>query len=70
MAEQNFRPHVTCTRRMPDNRFVLVWIMVLTQVKITVLMTKEQKLVNLDAIRCDAGLRDISVTVRMESLFI
>ena len=23
VAERNFRPHVTCTRRMPDNRFVL-----------------------------------------------
>ena len=34
VAERNFRPHVTCTRRMPDNRFVLSVDNGIDQVKI------------------------------------
>ena len=53
VAERNFRPHVTCTRRMPDNRFVLSVDNGIDQVKIYRFNDKEQKLVQVDAIRCD-----------------
>ena len=53
MAERNFRPHVTCTRRMPDNRFVLSVDNGIDQVKIYRFNDKEQRLVQVDAIRCE-----------------
>ena len=53
VAERNFRPHVTCTRRMPDNRFVLSVDNGIDQVKIYRFNDKEQRLVQVDAIRCE-----------------
>ena len=53
VAERNFRPHVTCTRRMPDNRYVLSVDNGIDQVKIFRFNDKEKKLIQVDAIRCE-----------------
>ena len=53
VAERNFRPHVTCTRRMPDNKYILSVDNGVDQVKIYRFNDKEQKMVQVDAIRCD-----------------
>ena len=53
VAERNFRPHVTCTRRMPDNKYVLSVDNGVDQVKIYRFNNKDQKLIQVDAIRCD-----------------
>ena len=58
---------MTCTRRMPDNRFVLSVDNGIDQVKIYRFNDKEQRLVQVDAIRCELDLRqDISVTAKTE----
>lgn len=53
VAERNFRPHVTCTRRTPDNKFVLVCDCGLDQVKIYKFNEKDEKLILVDNIPCD-----------------
>ena len=53
VAERNFRPHVTCTRRTPDGRFVMSVDNGIDQVKIYRFNEKDSKLVQVDAIRCD-----------------
>ncbi len=53
VAERNFRPHVTCTRRMPDGKFVLSADNGIDQVKIYRFNDKERRLVQVDAIRCE-----------------
>ena len=53
VAERNFRPHVTCTRRMPDGKYVLSVDNGIDQVKIYRFNEKEKKLVQVDAIRCE-----------------
>lgn len=53
VAERNFRPHVSCTRRTPDGRFVMVADLGLDQVKIYRFDEKDERLVLVDAIRCD-----------------
>lgn len=53
IAERNFRPHVTCTRRTPDGKFVMCADSGLDQVKIYRFNEQEEKLLLVDAIRCD-----------------
>ena len=53
MAERNFRPHVSCTRRTPDNKYVMAADLGIDQVKIYRFDEKEEKLVQVDAIRCE-----------------
>lgn len=53
VAERNFRPHVTCTRRMPDGKYVMSVDNGIDQVRIYRFTEKEQKLKQVDAIRCD-----------------
>ena len=53
VAERNFRPHVTCTRRMPDGKYVLSVDNGIDQVKIYRFSDREKKLIQVDAIRCD-----------------
>lgn len=55
VAERNFRPHVSCSRRTPDGKFVMVCDSGLDQVKIYRFSEKEEVLVQVDAIRCDMG---------------
>lgn len=53
VAERNFRPHVTCTRRTPDNKYVMSVDNGIDQVKIYRFNEKDKKLIQVDAIRCD-----------------
>ncbi len=53
VAERNFRPHVSCTRRTPDGRFVMVADLGIDQVKIYRFDEKEEKLMLVDALRCE-----------------
>ena len=53
VAERNFRPHVTCTRRTPDGKYVMSVDNGIDQVRIYRFTEKEQKLKQVDAIRCD-----------------
>ena len=53
VAERNFRPHVTCTRRTPDGKYVTSVDNGIDQVRIYRFTEKEQKLKQVDAIRCD-----------------
>ena len=53
VAERNFRPHVSCCRRTPDNKFVLAVDSGLDQVKIYKFDEKDEHLVQVDMIPCD-----------------
>lgn len=53
VAERNFRPHVTCTRRTPDGKYVMSVDNGLDQVRIYNFSDREHKLRQVDAIRCD-----------------
>ena len=53
VAERNFRPHISCTRRTPDGKFVMVADLGIDQVKIYRFNEREEKLIQVDAIRCD-----------------
>lgn len=53
VAERNFRPHVSCTKRTPDKKFVMAADLGLDQVKIYRFDTSEGKLYLADTIRCD-----------------
>lgn len=53
VAERNFRPHVTCTRRTPDGKYVLSVDNGIDQVRIYRFSDKEKKLVQVDAIHCE-----------------
>ena len=52
-AERNFRSHVTCTRRMPDGRYVLSVDNGTDQVKVYRFNDKDKRLFQVDAIHCD-----------------
>lgn len=53
VAERNFRPHVTCTKRTPDGKYVMAADAGLDHVKIYRFSEKDEHLVQVDAIRCD-----------------
>ena len=53
VAERNFRSHVTCTRRMPDGRYVLSVDNGTDQVKVYRFNDKDKRLFQVDAIHCD-----------------
>lgn len=53
VAERNFRSHITCTRRMPDGRYVLSVDNGTDQVKVYRFNEKDKNLVQVDAIHCD-----------------
>lgn len=53
VAERNFRPHVTCTRRTPDKKYVMSADAGMDQVKIFRFDDRKGKLQQVDAIRCD-----------------
>ena len=53
VAERNFRPHVTCCRRTPDNKFVMIVDSGLDQVKIYRFSEKDEHLVQVDTIPCE-----------------
>lgn len=51
VAERNFRPHVSCTRLTPDKKYVMAADLGIDQVRIY--RFDEEKLVQVDAIRCE-----------------
>lgn len=53
VAERNFRPHVTCTRRTPDGKYVMAADSGLDQVRIYRFSEQKEKLRQVDAIRCE-----------------
>ena len=53
VAERTFRPHVSCTRRTPDGKYIMVADLGIDQVKIYRFNEHDEKLVLVDAIRCD-----------------
>ncbi|HIX16614.1 MAG TPA: lactonase family protein [Candidatus Hungatella pullicola] len=53
VAERNFRPHVSCTRRTPDGKFVMVADVGIDQVKIYRFNERDEKLVLVDALRSE-----------------
>lgn len=53
VAERNFRPHASCTRRTPDGKYVMVADLGIDQVKIYRFDDKEEKMILVDAIRCE-----------------
>lgn len=53
VAERNFRPHVSCTRRTPDNKFIMVADLGIDQIKIYHFDEKDEEMILVDAIRCD-----------------
>lgn len=53
VAERNFRPHITCTRRTPDHKYVMTADSGMDQVQIYRFNEKEERLVQVDAIRCE-----------------
>lgn len=53
VAERNFRPHVSCTRRTPDGKFVLVADLGIDQVKIYRFNEKEERMSLVDSLRCE-----------------
>lgn len=53
VAERNFRPHVTCTRRTPDGNYVMSVDNGIDQVRIYRFNEKDKKLTQVDAVRCE-----------------
>jgi len=53
VAERTFRPHVSCTRRTPDGKYIMVADLGIDQVKIYSFNEQDEKLILVDAIRCD-----------------
>lgn len=53
VAERNFRPHISCTRRTPDGKFIMVADLGIDQVKIYKFNDKEEKMTLVDALRCE-----------------
>lgn len=53
VAERNFRPHVSCSRRTPDGKFVMVADLGIDQVKIYHFDEKDEEMLLVDAIRSE-----------------
>ena len=53
VADRNFRPHVTCCRYTPDEKYLMVCDSGLDQVKIYRFGETDEHLFQVDAIRCD-----------------
>uniref|UniRef100_UPI003261982A lactonase family protein n=1 Tax=Clostridium sp. NkU-1 TaxID=1095009 RepID=UPI003261982A len=53
MAERNFRPHVSCTRRTPDGKFIMVADLGIDQVKIYRFNEKDEEMILVDALHCE-----------------
>ncbi len=53
VAERNFRPHVSCTRRTPDGKFIMVADLGIDQVKIYRFNDKDEEMILVDALHCE-----------------
>ena len=53
VAERNFRPHVSCSRRTPDGKFIMVADLGIDQVKIYRFNEHDEEKVLVDALHCE-----------------
>ncbi len=53
VAERNFRPHVSCTRRTPDGKFIMVADLGIDQVKIYRFNENDEEMILVDALHCE-----------------
>ena len=53
VAERNFSPHVSCSRRTPDGKFIMVADLGIDQVKIYSFDEKNREMILVDTIRCE-----------------
>lgn len=53
VAERNFRPHISCTRRTPDGKFLMVADLGIDQVKIYRFDGDKGTMTLVDALRCE-----------------
>ncbi|MEY8337698.1 beta-propeller fold lactonase family protein [Lachnospiraceae bacterium 62-35] len=53
VVERNFRPHASCTRRTPDKKYIMVADSGIDQIKIYRFNENEEKMVLVDALRCE-----------------
>ena len=53
VAERSFRPHVSCSRLTPDERFLMVADLGIDQIKVYRFDHKDGKITLVDTIRCE-----------------
>lgn len=53
VAERNFRPHVSCSVRTPDEKFIMVADLGIDQVKIYRFDEKDEEMILVDALHCE-----------------
>lgn len=53
VAERNFRPHVSCARLTPDEKFLMVADLGIDQIKVYRFDKKEGKIILVDTVRCE-----------------
>ncbi len=53
VAERNFRPHITCTRRTHDGKYILCADSGLDQVKVYRFDESDERMVQVDSVPCD-----------------
>ena len=53
VAERNFSPHVSCSRRTPDGKFIMVADLGIDQIKIYRFNEKDEEMILVDALHCD-----------------
>ncbi len=53
VAERNFRPHVSCSRRTPDGKYIMVADVGIDQVKIYRFDEHVEEMILVDSIRCE-----------------
>lgn len=53
VAERNFRPHVSCSRRTPDGKFIMVADLGIDQVKIYRFNENDEEMLLVDVLHCD-----------------
>lgn len=53
VAERNYRPHVSCSRRTPDGRFLMVADLGIDQIKVYRFDKNEGRVMLVDTIRCE-----------------
>ena len=53
VAERNFRPHVSCSRRTPDGKFIMVADLGIDQIKIYRFNEHDEEMILVDALHCE-----------------
>ncbi len=53
VAERNFRPHVSCSRRTPDGKFIMVADLGIDQIKIYRFNEHDEEMILVDVLHCE-----------------